>query len=105
MLSEEILYSGRINHLGSLVLTKWDGHKLPAERYIVTAQGRGVCDCMGWSRTSDGRCKHVRIAEEVANTGLSWVGAFYDFDRKLLYTPEDGEGIPLRGAFNIPQPY
>lgn len=100
-LDGEILYSARINKHNSLVLYKWGGHKEPVDMFTITQRGKGKCDCLGSMRNP--MCKHKKMVEEVAALQLPWTGAFYDYNRKLLYIPEDGEGIPLQGAADIKQ--
>jgi hypothetical protein len=97
---EETLYSARQLESGRLQLAKWDGGKLPAETYYITNRGYGHCDCMGSSRNN--YCKHKQIVDKWMATGVSFAGGFYDWERDIIYTPEDGEGIPLTGALEIP---
>ncbi len=102
-LDGEVLYSFRINRHGSLQLAKWDGHKRPVEIYTITAGGAGKCDCMGSMRKP--YCKHRQLVDDVValatREDVTLVGSFYDYDRKILYTPSDGEGIPLTGVVTI----
>lgn len=91
----EVLYTARINKHGSVALAKWDADRSsgPLDVYTITADGRGKCDCAGSWRSND--CKHKKLVAEWVALGVPFEGGFYDYDRKLLYTPLDGEGIPL----------
>ncbi len=98
--AQETLYAGKLNKHGSLVLHKFvDGKKEPVDMYTITNRGKGRCDCFGSMRTP--RCKHIQLAEEVQKLNIPWAGGFYDYDRKLFYTPLDGEGIPLNNLVDI----
>lgn len=94
---EETLYSVRPSRDGrSAEISKWEGEERPVEIYRVTGER---CTCTGWMR--HGRCKHLEMLRRVRESGLSWTGSFYDYERDLLYSPSDGEGVPTRGAVDI----
>lgn len=98
-MSEEVLYSFKVNRHNSLVIHKWDGHKEPVDQVTVTQRGKGKCDCFGSMRSSD--CKHRKMAAKLNALNMPLMGCFYDYDHDILYTPEDGEGIPLQGVVDI----
>ena len=100
-LSPEVLYTLRRRPSGTIALAKWvDGSKAPVEIYTIQNFN---CDCFQGSRRQ--YCKHRQIQDEFHKLqemhNISPVGVFYDYDRKLFYCPEDGEGIPLTGAFDL----
>lgn len=100
----EVLYAARINKHGSLQLAKFDADRSgpPLDVYTITAAGRGACDCAASYRmTHKGGCKHKKLVQEWLNFGVPFEGGFYNYDTKTLYTPLDGEGIPL-GPFVPP---
>lgn len=98
-MTDEILYSFRLE--GSVMrIRKWDGHKAPTDWYSITNKGKGSCDCFGALR-GQGMCKHRQMMERLFKLGLNLMGCFYDYDHDILYTPEDGEGVPLSGAVDI----
>lgn len=103
MTTSEVLYSIRVSPLGGLVeIAKWEGAKGPTDTYSVTARGKGHCNCFG--SMGNRWCKHKEMLKIIALKGYTFeelCGAFYDFDRGILYTPEDGEGVPTKGAVNI----
>lgn len=91
-----------------LQLAKWDGHQRPAAIYTITQNGQGYCNCPGSIRGPI--CKHIELVQKVfklcetEQLGLpqvALIGAFYDDEKELLYTPADNEGIPISGAFNL----
>lgn len=96
----ETLYSCRLTKHGSLELAKWeDGRRYPTELYRIYYQGEGPCDCMGYSRHQ--HCKHKAMLQEWRSAGPLY-GSFYDYDRKVLYVPDDNEGFPMGPyPFNI----
>ncbi len=99
---DEVLYSARVNKFGTIELAKFSGHKRPDEIYSIRSNGN--CDCMGWGRNQ--HCKHNDIIALWQTLG-PFEGGFLNFETKTLYTPEDdeGEGIPLTGAFDIMSAY
>lgn len=100
-MADEILYTLRKRPSGLISLAKFDDqHKEPIDIYTIKGFN---CDCFQGSR---GRyCKHRQIQDEFHKLkemhGISPAGVFYDYDRKLFYCPQDGEGIPLTGAFDL----
>lgn len=98
-LDEELLYSARIVG-NTMELTKWDNHKLPLETYRISMKGKGKCNCQGSTRQP--YCKHRRMVDAWEKiTATNFVGEFYDPATGTLYTPADGEGIPLKGLVNV----
>lgn len=94
----EALYAYRANSSGRAQLAKFvDGSPSPVEVYSIV---NSRCDCFGASR---GRCKHLDIKDafEGLRKETRIEGAFYDYDRKIFYVPEDGEGIPLSGVVQL----
>lgn len=100
-LHEETLYTLRKRKSGAIAIAKWvDGSKQPVEIYTIL---NFHCDCFGSRRQP--YCKHRKIQDEFhklqERDGISPAGVFFDYDTGTFYCPEDGEGIPLTGAFNI----
>jgi len=98
---DEVLYTLRQRANGSIAIAKFsDQHKAPIDIYVIV---NSVCDCFQGSKRQ--YCKHRKIQDEFAKLeeqhNISPVGVFYDYDRNLFYCPEDGEGIPLTGAFDL----
>ena len=101
----ETLYSFRVNKHRSLVIAKWvDGGQRPSDLYTITMAGRGKCDCIGSIRQP--YCRHRQMVDYLLSNfpNMSMAGCFFDWDHKILYTPEDGEGIPTTNFFNILHP-
>lgn len=103
-MSEETLYAIRVNKHNSIVFTKVVDGRWNGDAYTITNRGRGACDCFGASRNPGG-CKHRKMVEKLAKVSkeqnLALMGCFYDYDHDILYTPEDGEGVPLQGLIDI----
>ena len=98
---QEVLYTLRRQSNGTIAIAKFDDHhEQPLEIYRIVGF---TCDCFQGSRRQ--YCKHRKIQDEFHKLkevhGITPAGVFYDYDRNLFYCPDDGEGIPLTGAFNI----
>lgn len=97
----ETLYSFSLTRLGNLRVNKWAGGKEPVASYIITSQGKGKCDCLGSIRQP--YCKHRKIVDAVdricTQGGFKVWGCFYDYDQGILYTPADGEGVPIDNSW------
>lgn len=101
-LREETLYGFSITpESNRLVVSKWVGNCVPADVNTISQRGKGRCTCFGSMRQP--YCKHRRMVDRLEKLGLPLMGGFYDYDRDIFYTPEDGEGIPLTGAVDIKQ--
>lgn len=99
---DEVLYTFRM--VGSnLCIAKFDDtHKGPVSEELITQYGRGSCSCFGALRgATSGGCKHVKMVRKLLDQGFRLCGALYDYDRDILWYPEDGEAIPLTGVVDI----
>lgn len=97
----DVLYTLRRRRSGVIAIAKFeDGRKEPVEIYTIV---NFSCDCFGSRRQP--YCKHRKIQDAFhklqERDGISPAGVFYDYDKGIFYCPEDGEGIPLTGAFNL----
>ena len=100
-MAEETLYTLRKRKSGAIALAKFvDGRKEPSEVYTIV---NTKCDCQGSSRQP--YCKHRKIQDEFLKfqqeQGISPAGVFYEYETNTFYCPQDGEGIPLTGLYDL----